>query len=628
MSSHFQHHQHQHQQPPIPVGMLEHHNHELDERGFVVNPSSREIALGWLEQWRRSKLSKAWKRVLVSLVKGQHSMTETSLCVWRQVISETTGTAALELLQQIPLSQVQWVDYDTNIHAQANFSSYAGSAGGEDRNRFAISLFQAQEDVIFRSIQDPQAIRDWVTTLKTVQQHIQNAKHDTNNATFAFAHSPISTPNASTAHQSTSSIPKSQPDQVLDLLSFDNTTQPTNSSGSAQNPLFPDLLGQQTVPIYHQQHHQQPQSQSQNQPYPSPVPSSSYPQPNTFGRSQSPTPPLMQARSMSPTRPPTHHHHHHHNHIPQNNHQNQNRSHSPPPLSFHNNPYARQPQFIQNKNTTPAPAPPPPPPPRVPVPIQQPTATRPTHLHQPQWNHTQQPRPQQHPSMNMNMNMNMNNNRGMHANNHTNNHHTNNHHHVRAHTPPPRAKPPPPVPRPTSTNNTARTFSQPTMPHQTHNHHHHHKPPTRSNSAPLPQHDNNDNNSSSARQADIKRRVIQDWALQPPQYCQLKPLAELIRTIPKVFPPHATYVPSHAYFEKWDTSHMFDLNTGGGGGGNHNNHQKVVRKLRFFLHPDKLPKDFSDDQVFLCKVLWDVVNDAQQQQQELQQHQQQRPTGK
>lgn len=37
---------------------------------------------------------------------------------------------------------------------------------------------------------------------------------------------------------------------------------------------------------------------------------------------------------------------------------------------------------------------------------------------------------------------------------------------------------------------------------------------------------------------------------------------------------------------------------------------KAVRKLRFFLHPDKLPKDFNDDQVFVCKLLWDVTNDA------------------
>ena len=37
---------------------------------------------------------------------------------------------------------------------------------------------------------------------------------------------------------------------------------------------------------------------------------------------------------------------------------------------------------------------------------------------------------------------------------------------------------------------------------------------------------------------------------------------------------------------------------------------KAVRKVRFFLHPDKLPRDLSDDQQFMCKLLWDVTNDA------------------
>lgn len=38
--------------------------------------------------------------------------------------------------------------------------------------------------------------------------------------------------------------------------------------------------------------------------------------------------------------------------------------------------------------------------------------------------------------------------------------------------------------------------------------------------------------------------------------------------------------------------------------------KKAVRKLRFFLHPDKLPKDLDPIQEFVCKLLWDVTNDA------------------
>jgi hypothetical protein len=38
--------------------------------------------------------------------------------------------------------------------------------------------------------------------------------------------------------------------------------------------------------------------------------------------------------------------------------------------------------------------------------------------------------------------------------------------------------------------------------------------------------------------------------------------------------------------------------------------RKAVRKTKFFLHPDKLPKDLSTEQTFVCKMLWDIVADA------------------
>jgi hypothetical protein len=40
--------------------------------------------------------------------------------------------------------------------------------------------------------------------------------------------------------------------------------------------------------------------------------------------------------------------------------------------------------------------------------------------------------------------------------------------------------------------------------------------------------------------------------------------------------------------------------------------KKAVRKLRVFLHPDRLPKDFDASQTFVCKMLWDVSNDAEE----------------
>jgi len=34
--------------------------------------------------------------------------------------------------------------------------------------------------------------------------------------------------------------------------------------------------------------------------------------------------------------------------------------------------------------------------------------------------------------------------------------------------------------------------------------------------------------------------------------------------------------------------------------------KKAVRKLRFFLHLDRLPRDFTAEQSFCTKMLWDV----------------------
>ena len=38
--------------------------------------------------------------------------------------------------------------------------------------------------------------------------------------------------------------------------------------------------------------------------------------------------------------------------------------------------------------------------------------------------------------------------------------------------------------------------------------------------------------------------------------------------------------------------------------------KKAVRKLRVLLHPDRLPREFDKKQIFVCKMLWDVSNDA------------------
>jgi hypothetical protein len=36
----------------------------------------------------------------------------------------------------------------------------------------------------------------------------------------------------------------------------------------------------------------------------------------------------------------------------------------------------------------------------------------------------------------------------------------------------------------------------------------------------------------------------------------------------------------------------------------------AVRKAKFFLHPDKLPSDLTNNQAVLFKTLWEVINDS------------------
>lgn len=93
----------------------------------------------------------------------------------------------------------------------------------------------------------------------------------------------------------------------------------------------------------------------------------------------------------------------------------------------------------------------------------------------------------------------------------------------------------------------------------------------------------------------IKRDVLTGWALQPPAFQVLRPVNELVTSIHTVFPSN------HGYFGKWCPITNVSSD---------NLLKKSVRKIRFFLHPDKLPKDLNEEQLFLCKLLWDVTNDA------------------
>jgi hypothetical protein len=108
-----------------------------------------------------------------------------------------------------------------------------------------------------------------------------------------------------------------------------------------------------------------------------------------------------------------------------------------------------------------------------------------------------------------------------------------------------------------------------------------------------------DDNTSSQR---IKHQILMFWALQPPLRQGLRRIEELITTIHQVFPP-AFGVPGHEYFAKWKAVLPAEVD-------DDDKLEKRVKKLRFFLHPDKLPRDLTNDQSFVSRMLWDVTSDA------------------
>ena len=89
-----------------------------------------------------------------------------------------------------------------------------------------------------------------------------------------------------------------------------------------------------------------------------------------------------------------------------------------------------------------------------------------------------------------------------------------------------------------------------------------------------------------------------------------RPLQQLLVTVPQTFPPTNTNVEPHEYFSKWKT---FDEEAFADESGDELKEllKRAVRKAKFFLHPDKLPKDLTENQTLLFKTIWDVLQDSE-----------------
>ena len=101
---------------------------------------------------------------------------------------------------------------------------------------------------------------------------------------------------------------------------------------------------------------------------------------------------------------------------------------------------------------------------------------------------------------------------------------------------------------------------------------------------------------------DLLVAVNQTWAKQPPTYTTPKPIEELLETVGSTF----ILVPSHTYFTtKYHPFAREALQSGG-----YDVIKRAVRKMRLFLHPDRLPKDLNESQSLLCRTLWDQISEA------------------
>lgn len=95
------------------------------------------------------------------------------------------------------------------------------------------------------------------------------------------------------------------------------------------------------------------------------------------------------------------------------------------------------------------------------------------------------------------------------------------------------------------------------------------------------------------------------WAFSAPKV--FRALQTLLLNLHQAFPP-VTFrgrqiVSPHPYFAR----HSPILPTAVT---NHKGIIRSLRRVRFFLHPDKLPPNFDVDQLNLCKALWDIINEV------------------
>mmetsp|Transcript_2905 Transcript_2905/g.4143 ORF Transcript_2905/g.4143 Transcript_2905/m.4143 type:complete len:134 (-) Transcript_2905:169-570(-) len=102
----------------------------------------------------------------------------------------------------------------------------------------------------------------------------------------------------------------------------------------------------------------------------------------------------------------------------------------------------------------------------------------------------------------------------------------------------------------------------------------------------------------------VKNQILTSRAFSRPEYTFLRPIKYLLGTVHQTFLTSFGIEP-HEYFHKWKPFSLDALSSR-----QEAVLKRAVRKMKVFLHPDRLPKDLTEKQTLLCKILWDVTADA------------------
>ncbi|KAL3783908.1 hypothetical protein HJC23_007646 [Cyclotella cryptica] len=114
---------------------------------------------------------------------------------------------------------------------------------------------------------------------------------------------------------------------------------------------------------------------------------------------------------------------------------------------------------------------------------------------------------------------------------------------------------------------------------------------------------------ASAGPKDLNDAILK-WSHKPPDFKFMHPLERLLVEVPTLFPASNNFVEDHDYFNRWK-EFSEDAFSGEDGEELKELLRRAVRKAKFFLHPDKLPRDLTENQSLLFKAIWNVIQESE-----------------